>query len=1449
MKRTQPSLRFAAALAATLAWTASLPAAVVTWNNASGGNWNIPGNWDLLAIPTSVDDARFGNTGAGNINTVDVDFTINSLGYTHNNQLTHTTAINAGKTLAVNRANTGDVLSVGTGAGSAIAVPATITGAGGSLTLNGTGNLVVRQGNSANGAQMATLDLSGLDTLNATVGRLLVGQANAGDAVNRPSGTLIFARTNHITLTGGSPQVMLQDAGQNANNVASVMTFGQVTEINGDVMRLGGQKGNANLNFNGAFTSPLLKFRNVDGVSRSSIIDFGYNGAASSGNNTIVTANFSAGIIDLAANLVNLAIGNPGPSAGTCTSTLTIGAGTFDVNTLEVGFGIATGAGGAATATFNVENNSLLSTGAVVIVNNTLRLARTNGGTGVVVGTININGGTVIASNIVAGGGTSTINVNTGGKLVVTGTAGSLATPLRNFSMTDATLNVAAANGGASIAVNTLTANGAQNIINISAIPPIASYPATFPLITYQAGLGGNFVLGSLPAASPGYSGALVDLGNGVISLQLTAGPVVDLTLRWTGAQDGTWESFIQNWLYQGNPATFFPGAATLFNDNTAQPNVFIAEAVSPGSITVSNNSLAYSFTGSGGIAGASSLTKRGTSSLTIANEGANNISTVSILTGTLTLGDGTANGSLSALNITNNGTFVVNRSGSLTLSAAIAGTGSLSKTGDGTLILSGANTYSGNTVLNGGALQLNGTSSGAGSVTTSVGTTLGGSGTVNGAVTVGGQLNPGPVGGVGTFKPHGGLTLSSGSTLTFDLSGADPFNVAANDSVEVVGNLALNNNVITVNITGTPQNGASYLLFTYTGTRSGNFNPTVVGTHFTATIDISTPGSVYLNITSSTGADLKWNSQGDNNWDVTTANWLNLGNNQASAFFAGDSALLDDTAGVVTAITIPSGLTITPSLVTNNSTNNYFTVSGPGRIGGSASIVKSGPSTLILAAPNNFTGPVTVEAGTLQTDTDTALGTVAAGTTVQDGATLNLNGRNLGGEIITITGAGVGGQGALVNNGTTQNQAIRQLVLAGDATVGGTALWAINNGGGAASLSTGGNPFSLTKVGANQVNIAQVAAVDPALADINIQQGTLEFSGLTAGMGDPSRTNNVSAGGTLAFANGSVSWFKQFVLNGDGTTTTVNNGTGANADLAGPVELHGDCVFSVGGTALNVSSAISGPGGLIKNGGSPLILQGDNNYTGNTRINTGALRLNGTASISSSPIVTINAGATLTVTGRVDSTFTMATGQTLKGNGVINGHLVAGVGTSVAPGIDAIGTLIVSNTITLGGNTTMELDGLNATNDVLRCVGAITYGGTLNLSILNGPLPGGTSYKLFTAASYSGTFSSITPATPGPGQTWNTSALATTGTISVVGSAVAPVISNVAISGSDLNLSGSNGVPSGTYYVRATSDVSLPLASWTRVATNTFNGSGNFSLSIGINPAQPQRFFRIELP
>jgi fibronectin-binding autotransporter adhesin len=1466
MKNLKTSRGIIALFAAVVFSSQSLPAATTIWNAPSGGNWSAPADWSTTVIPGTGDDVQFGDTGAGNQNTMDAAFTINSLTYNQDNGLLHTTVLNPGFTLSINRTTAGDALTVNSQAAATTAstqVPVAIQGAGATLNVtSSTGDIVVRQGNGSTGSHMATLDLSGLDTFNATAGRLLIGQANNGATVNRPSGTLILAKTNLITLTSATvPQVILQDAGQNANGgTASVLTLGQVNIINAANFRLGGQKGNGNVGFNAAFSNPSLTIRNSDGVSRATSLVAGDNGITSSGNNTVANVDLTAGSVDILVDTNIVARGNPGTGTGTCTATMGLGAGTLDANILEIGYGIATGAGGATTGTMIVNNNGivttnsnsgLVSTGAVVAVSTSLRLARTNGGTGAVTGTLTVNGGTVLANSILAGGGNSTINLNSGSTLVISNTAGSLSAPIRSFNISDATLTLPALNAGGVLAVSNLVAGGSQNIINISAVPPISSYPVSFTLISYASGAGGNFVLGSLPAGSPSYAGSLIDLGNGVIQLQLTAGPSADLSVLWTGAGDNNWDTITFNWSSHGNPTNFFAGAAPMFTDTGLQTNVNLAVPISSGAITVSNNVSQYDFFGPGNIAGASALLKKGSQTLILENQGVDNFGSITISGGTLQIGAGDINGEISALDVTNNAAIVVNRSGATTLSSAIAGTGSLTKIGNGTLTLSGASTYSGPTALNAGGLQINGGLSGNGAITTAAGTVLSGSGSMAGPVTVGGTFNPGPVNAAGGLTLNGGLTLSSGSALKVDLSGSNP---SASDIVVVTGNLNLNNNAVTANFLGVPVVGNSYPLITYSGALSGSFNPVVGGSHFTLALDaVSTPGTVYLQVANGSGANLKWTGATDTTWDSTVTNWVDLNGSAPSLFFSGDNILMDDTASLGNLI-IGAGVNVYPANITNNSDGIGFGITGAGKISGSASIVKLGSSTLTIATANDFTGAVDIQNGVLKTSTGTALGSTTTGTTVEPGGTLDIGGQALGAEVITIAGDGFNSQGALINSGGTQGTALRSLVLSSNASVGGTGQFSVNNSGGAGSLSSQGQPYKLTKVGPNQFGLQNLSTVDPALGDIEVQQGTLEFNGLTASMGDPSHTNIVDAGATLQFANDSVVWNKFFNFTGNGTTPTVNNGTSATTELAGPVELHGGVVFNVGGTLLTISSAISGDGGLIKNGTTPMILSGNNTYTGDTTINIGALRLGGVGSISNSANVTIVSGATLTVTGRVDATFTLQSNQTVLGNGVINGQLVTLPGSTVSPGIGGIGGLTVSNAVTLGGTALMELNQDNATNDVLNANSSITYGGVLSLVNIGSPLTNGASFKLFKALSYGGSFASIVPSTPGPGLAWNPGTLSS-GVISVVpGVVTAPTtnanITSVKVSGTNILLHGTNNnVPNTNFHyaVLSSTNLTLPLSSWTPIVTNSFNQDGTFDYTNAIVPGATRVFFDVK--
>jgi hypothetical protein len=217
----------------------------------------------------------------------------------------------------------------------------------------------------------------------------------------------------------------------------------------------------------------------------------------------------------------------------------------------------------------------------------------------------------------------------------------------------------------------------------------------------------------------------------------------------------------------------------------------------------------------------------------------------------------------------------------------------------------------------------------------------------------------------------------------------------------------------------------------------------------------------------------------------------------------------------------------------------------------------------------------------------------------------------------------------------------------------------------------------------------------------------------------------------------------------------------------------------------------------------------------------------------------------------------TLASGQTLGGIGTINGSLIVSSGATLSPsgtnttigittGANATGTIAVTNAVTLNGTTTLKLDG-SGVNDEVQAGAGITYGGTLNLVNISGaPLANGNLFQIFSAASYSGSFANIVPATPGAGLAWDTSQL-NTGFISVVTAPSQPVINSTKVSGGDLIFSGTNGVANGTYYVLTSTNLTTPLTNWMTLATNTFSATGTFNVTNANNPNIPKQFYLLK--
>jgi|GEM_PF-2703475 len=440
----------------------------------------------------------------------------------------------------------------------------------------------------------------------------------------------------------------------------------------------------------------------------------------------------------------------------------------------------------------------------------------------------------------------------------------------------------------------------------------------------------------------------------------------------------------------------------------------------------------------------------------------------------------------------------------------------------------------------------------------------------------------------------------------------------------------------------------------------------------------------------------------------------------------------------------------------------------------GAGTLIQSNGSTLTVSGNNlGFTGAVVVAQGTLKIGAGNALGSrTNVLVTIKTGATLDFGGI-AGSNSVTVSGLGVGGNGALVNSGALQISALQFISLAGDTVFGGTGRWDLR--GPPAALLAGGQPFKITKVGTNQVSLVGVGTIDSALGDVDIQQGTFAIQTTTVQVGNPTNTITVRSNAVLDVWNLNSSPLNKRILLNDGAT--IYNESGASI-ITGPVTLNTNSAGAAGTAKFNVAitttllfnGPVNGPGNLAKVGPGFLSLNGTNGYAGSTTVNAGTLSLSTSGSIPNSANITIAAGAVLDASSRPDQTLSLTSGQALQGNGTVSGNLACSLGSTVSPGtLNSVGALAVSGNLNLQGTAVLKLNPLAGTNDLLNA-SAITYGGTLIASNQAGFLASGNNFKLFSAGSYTGTFASILPATPSNGLVWDTSLLNSSGILAVVG-------------------------------------------------------------------------------
>jgi autotransporter-associated beta strand protein len=456
--------------------------------------------------------------------------------------------------------------------------------------------------------------------------------------------------------------------------------------------------------------------------------------------------------------------------------------------------------------------------------------------------------------------------------------------------------------------------------------------------------------------------------------------------------------------------------------------------------------------------------------------------------------------------------------------------------------------------------------------------------------------------------------------------------------------------------------------------------------------------------------------------------------------------------------------------------------------ISGGGSVNKKGPGTTVLAGANTFSGPVTIDGGTLKAGATGALGDAGAGTTINPGGTLDVGGINLGDEAITVAGAGVNGAGAIVNSGASQGNALDNISLVGDTVFGGPNRWDID---GVSSSATkpglAGNGYKLTKVANNQISLAQYNASAPwntALGDIEVQAGILSIQCYVS-MGDNTKSLIIRSNAAVEFChNGPTVLDKPtFLTNGCLQARYFSSSYPTYTELSGPITINGtNNVLDVFATTMSliVDGVISGPGSLIKGigrhteggntstGVGTLILNAANTFTGDLTVQTGTLVLSNSASVSTTPNI-ILAGGTLDASKRTDQTLTLASGQTLKGNGTVIGTVTAPSGTTVAPGVSTnAATLNVTGNVTLRGDTVMDIT--KTTADKLAATGSLDLGGRLTVTLAGTTaLAPGDRFTLFSAPAYQNSFATVILPTLTPGKAWSNSVVGANWNIEVI--------------------------------------------------------------------------------
>jgi autotransporter-associated beta strand protein len=785
----------------------------------------------------------------------------------------------------------------------------------------------------------------------------------------------------------------------------------------------------------------------------------------------------------------------------------------------------------------------------------------------------------------------------------------------------------------------------------------------------------------------------------------------------WTSTANGTWTTGT-NWQSGATPTStrgasvqFFTGQ-TLAGVTVASSND-IAGNFQMNNLTLAGTSSAATTATING--GSFQLLNNGTQLPTVNLTGTSGSTTNSL---TYTINTAITLGADTSFNATNSGKFI--------FAGDLSGAGGLTRaSSSSTLILAGTNTYTGDTTISSGTLQIG---------------------------------NDGATGSLGS-----GDVINNG-TLRFDRTGTLEVPNAITGTGGVQIDCPINAGTITLSGTNTFDGGVNVVGGTLRITNSTALGD---GTK-TVTLSNGTNGAPHLNLDGSSNpielpATISYVTSSANGAIINEA-----GNNVVS----GNITLTG--GGGATKVLVNAGTLTLDGSIAPNTTGRDLMLDGAGvgvangiisnGISGSStnillSVNKQSAGTWTLAGNNAHGGTTTVTAGTLVIAHPNALGTsgmtlgnATSSTSITAGATLDLNGQQNINEVITVRGTGVSSVGGMINNNATTASISAGTVASISTTAGGTHSTvpdvSISGGGG-----SGATAVATLGLSAASFTISGGTAVYSVAPTVTITSGggtgatanAVLTSGVVTGITMTNNGTGYTSAPTIAFTGGTVT------TAGTNPTGNATNFIVAGIQVTNPGSGYTSApsvTFSSGsGTmatanlslvTLGAASSIGGSGDIVINPG----ITGSTNTL--TKVGAGTVTLAGANTYTGA--TTISAG-TLVIASTHTSATTVGNGGTLMHPGSITGNVIIQSGGLDAPTTGTSLRSITGNfSLNSGGTLRVRLNGSTAgtQHDQVVVSGTVTLGGALD--VVCGPnLAPGSTFRILDKAGTTTTATTFT--------------------------------------------------------------------------------------------------------